>query len=147
MKFPILLILALLVLLPTAAAQKPALQLRIPRIDWRTADYSTDCLDCNSLQDSNSLSDHKTKVIIHRWHWRYLFVITEHLSIGAGTEAGVAEASGSIRNWKGGVLAASLVSIFKEGSDERSERDTKKSAFFDALEIVAGAGAVAAFEH
>lgn len=73
--------------------------------------------------------------------------ISEHLAIGAGTEVGISELAGGSDKYAAGITAAALVAAFKEGTDAAAHKDTKRSAFIDAMEIVFGAGIVAAIRH
>ena len=86
-------------------------------------------------------------MILIPWRWRDLVPISEHLGIGAGTEVGISELAGGPQKYAAGITAAALVAAFKEGSDVRAHRDTKRSGFVDALEIIAGAGIAAAIRH
>lgn len=78
---------------------------------------------------------------------KFFVTLAEHVSLGAAVEVGVSQVAGGPQKFEAGLLAAGLVAGFKESADAIAGRDTRKQAAIHALEIVAGAGVMAAVRH
>ena len=102
----------------------------VPTSDWR------DSWDCEQ-----ELSNGKHRPGI------FLLKFIEHAAIGAGVEIGISQAAGGSQKYVAGLLAAGTVAGFKEGSDARSGRDSKKQAAWHAFSILVGAGIAAGLKH
>lgn len=81
-------------------------------------------------------------------HYKKFFThLAEHLALGAATEIGVSQLADGPSKYAAGIVAAGVVAGFKEGTDARDKRDTKKQAAWHAFSILAGAGIMAEARH